>query len=148
MQKRVTSIVFVVCIWIAFSAAGTNAAVPGTSVLQVDAAAWKRLQRMDVGTRLKITVGSAEAVERYFVQLNDAELVVLNLTAKNLPRRQLLRMAADNPGWIAGTSKTTYRDNDVRIGPEGLFVKDQRVAELAAVVEWIPRGQITSVDKG
>jgi hypothetical protein len=148
MQKRVTSTVFVVCIWLALSAAGTNAAVPGTSVPQVDAAAWKRLQRLDAGTRLKIAVGSAEAVERYFVQLNDAELVVLNLTAKDLPRRQLLRMAADNAAWIAGTSKTTYRDNSVRIGPEGVFVKDQKVAELAAVVEWIPRGQITSVDKG
>jgi len=148
MQKRVKSIVLVVCAWLALSVAGTNAAVPGTSVLQVDAAAWKRLQRLEVGTRLKITVGTAEAVERYFVQLNDSEIIVLNLTGKNLPRRQLLRMAADNPGWIADTSKTTYRDNSLRIGPDGLFVRDQKVAELAEVVERIPRDRITSITKG
>jgi hypothetical protein len=147
MQKRMTSML-AACVWIAVSAAGTKAAIPGTSVLQVDAAAWKRVQRLDPGARLKLAVGTADAVERYFVQLNDAELVVLNLTAKNLPRRQLLQMAADNPEWIAGTSKTTYRDNDLRIGPDGVFVKDQKLADLTAVVEHIPRGQITSIAKG
>jgi len=148
MQKRVKSIVLVVCAWLALSVVGTNFKKKGTSVLQVDAAAWKRLQRLDVGTRLKITVGTPEAVERYFVQLNDSEIIVLNLTGKNLPRRQLLRMAADNPGWIADTSKTTYRDNSLRIGPDGLFVKDQKVAELADIVERVPRDRITSITKG
>ena len=57
-------------------------------------------------------------------------------------------MVADNPGWIANTSKTTYRDNGVRIGPDGLFVGDQKMAELAEVVERIPRDRITSITKG
>jgi len=108
---------------------------------------WKRVQRFDVGTRVKVTVGTAPAVERYFVLLNDAEVVVLNLTAENIPKRRLLGMAADNPSWIAGTSKTTYRDSDLRIGPEGVFVKDQKVAELGQVVERIPRARITSISK-
>lgn len=148
MQKRVTSILLVVCMWIASPAAArTNAPIPGTGTLQMDDAAWKRLQRLDPGSRLKITVGNTAAVERYLVQLNESELIVLNLTAKKLPRRQLLQMAADNPAWVAGTSKTMYKDNNLRIGPDGVFVKDQKIAELAEVVEHIPRGQISSVAK-
>lgn len=139
MQKRVKGIVFVVCVWMAASvAAGT---------LQVDDAGWKRLQRLEPGARVKLTINN-ETVERYFVQLNSSELVVLNLTSKNLPKGHLLRMVADNPAWMAGTSKTTYRDNDLRVGPDGLFVKDQKLAELAQVVEHIERGQVTSVSKG
>jgi hypothetical protein len=147
MQTLVKPVVFLVWMSIGPSAiAGTNAALPGTSSpIEVDAAMWKRLQRLDAGARLKVTVGGAAAVERYFVQLNDTELIVLNLTAANLPKRQLLRMAADNPAWIAGTSKTTYRDNNLRIGPDGVFVKDQKVAELAQVVERIPRDRVTVV---
>jgi hypothetical protein len=72
---------------------------------------------------------------------------VLNLSAPDLPKRQLLNMAIDNPSWIAGTSKTTYRDNSLRIGPDGLFVKNKKVAQLNQVVEWIPREKVTAVQK-
>jgi hypothetical protein len=108
---------------------------------------WKRVQRFDVGTRVKVTVGSSPAVERYFVLLSDTELIVLNLTAENLPKRRLLGMATDNPSWIAGTSKTSYRDSDLRLGPDGVFLKDMKLADLGQVVERIPRDRITSIAK-
>jgi hypothetical protein len=149
MRKLVKAVAFFVWILTGVSVvSGTSVRLQGISTLQAGATDWKRLQRLDPGARLKLTIGTAAAVERYFVQLNDSELIVLNLTAKNLPRRQLLRMAADNPGWIANTSKTTYRDNSLRIGPDGLYVRDQKVAELAEVVERIPRDRITSFAKG
>jgi hypothetical protein len=148
MRKLVKAVAFFVSILAGASGvSGTSVRLQGISTLQAGASDWKRLQRLDPGVRLKLTIGTAAAIERYFVQLNDSELIVLNLTAKNLPRRQLLRMAADNPGWIANTSKTTYRDNSLRIGPDGLFVRDQKVAELAEVVERIPRDRITSFTK-
>jgi hypothetical protein len=136
-------------VWMSIGAsaiAGTNAAPGTSSLIEVDTATWKRLQRFDPGARLKVTVGDA-AVERYFVMADEKELIVLNLTASNLPKSQLRNMAADNPAWIAGTSKTTYRDNNLRIGPDGVFVKDQKLADLAEVVERIPRGRITAVVK-
>jgi hypothetical protein len=122
-------------------------AASAAASLHVDDVEWKRIQRFDVGTRVKVTTVGAPAIERYFVQLSDMELIVLNLTAANLPKRQLLNMAVDNPSWIVGTSKTTYRDNTLRIGPDGVFVKDQKIAELAEVVERIPRGKVTSITK-
>jgi len=150
MQKLFRAVVLISCLSIAASvAAGTNAAPLGASApLQADEAMWKRVQRFDPGARVKIVVGGGVAAERYFVQLTDTELIVLNLTAPNLPKRQLLSMAADNPAWIAGTSKTTYRENNLRIGPDGVFVKDEKRADLAQVVEHIPRDRITSVSKG
>jgi hypothetical protein len=146
MQTLVKPVVFLVWVSIGASAvAGTNAALPGTSrMIEADVATWKRVQRLDPGARVKITVAGT-AVERYFVRADDHELIVLNLGAANLPKRQLLNMAIDNPAWIAGTSKTTYRDNNLRIGPDGVFVKDQKVADLAQVVERIPRDRVTLV---
>jgi len=123
-------------------------AVVGTNVVfGADETMWKRVQRLDPGARVKITLEGAAPVERYFVQVNDTKLIVLNLSAPDLPKRQLLNMAIDNPSWIAGTSQTTYRDNSLRIGPDGLFVKDKKVAELNQVVEWIPREKVTAVQK-
>lgn len=123
-------------------------AVVGTNVVfGADETMWKRVQRLDPGARVKITLEGAAPVERYFVQVNDTKLIVLNLSAPDLPKRQLLNMAIDNPSWIAGTSKTTYRDNSLRIGPDGLFVKNKKVAQLNQVVEWIPREKVTAVQK-
>ena len=110
-----------------------------------DEVQWKHVQRMDPGTRITVTVDGAAPVERYFVQLRDAELIVLNLSAPDVPRRQLLNMAKDNPQWMSDTSKTTYKDNDVRVGPDGVFVKEKKVAGLDEVVEHIPRARVSAL---
>ena len=100
---------------------------------------------MDSGTRITVTVEGAAPAERYLVKLTDAELVVLNLSAPDLPKRQLLGMAKDNPDWMAGTAKTTYKDNGLRVGPDGVFVKDRKVADLGQVVEHLPRARVTAI---
>jgi hypothetical protein len=112
-----------------------------------DDSPWKRVQRMDPGTRITVSVDGAAPAERYLVQLSDTELVVLNLSAPDLPKRQLLNMAKDNPEWMAGTSKTIYKDSGVRIGPDGVFVKDKKVANLADVIEHIVREKVMSIQK-
>ena len=137
--------------WLAFASfllvAAASSALAATGIEHVDEVIWKRVNRFDVGTRVKVMVVGAAAVERYFVQLSDTELIVLNLTSDNLPRRQLLNMAIDNPEWIANTSKTTYRDNNLRVGPDGIFVKNKKVAELNQVIQRIPRARVTAIQK-
>ena len=110
-------------------------------------AVFKRARRLEPGARVTVTIAGAAPVERYFVLLNSAELVVLNLGAPGLPKRHLLDMAIDNPAWMAATSKTTYRDNNLRVGPDGVFVSDTKLADLTAVVERIPREKIASIAK-
>lgn len=106
---------------------------------------WKRVQRMDPGSKLTVTVDGAAPAERYFVQLSESELVVLNLTSAELPKRQLIEMAKDNPEWMAGTAKTTYRDNNLRVGPDGVFVKDKKLCNLDDLVVHIPRAKVTAI---
>jgi len=112
-----------------------------------NAAMWKRARRLEPSTRVTVTVSGAAPVERYFVRLDSAELVVLNLSAPGLPKRQLLNMAVDNPAWMAATAKMIYKDNNLRVGPEGVFVKDRKIAELTDVVEHLPRATVASIVK-
>jgi len=101
--------------------------------------------RFEPGTRVVVTVVDAVPVERYFVSIDADDLVVLNLTASNLPKRHLINMTIDHPDWMSATSKTIYKDNDIRVGPSGVFVKDRKLADLDQVVEHIPRARVKSI---
>ena len=107
----------------------------------------KRAKKLDPGTRITVTVGGAPPAERYFVLIDSVELVVLKLDAPGLPKRRLLNMAIDNAAWMAATYRVIYKDNDVRVGPDGVFVKDRKVCDLKDVVERIPREKLVSIDK-
>ena len=106
-----------------------------------------RATRFDPGTRVKVSVSGGPPVQRYFVLLDSVELVVLNLDMQGLPRRQLLNMAIDNPAWMAATYRANYRDNNVRVGPEGVFVKDKKLCDLGEVVERILREKVTDLSR-
>jgi len=110
-------------------------------------AIWKRARRFDPGTRVAVTVAGGAPLERYFVLVDSVELVVLNLGTPGLPKRQLLNMTIDNAAWMAATYRTTYKDNNLRVGPDGVFVKDRKLADLDQVVERIPREKVVSIDK-
>ena len=105
----------------------------------------ERAKRYSPGTRVTVTVADSAPIRRYFVFLDSAELVVLNLDTPGLPKRQLLNMAIDNPDWMAATNRTTYKDNGLRVGPDGVFAKDRKLADLSQVVERIPRERIVSI---
>ncbi len=156
MHKIASPIVLIACAAMAASSAtagytavaGTKAALLGTNAAQEADSAdamWKRVRRLEPGTRITVTVSGAAPVERYLVQLDDTELVVLNLGAPNLPTRQLLNMAITQPGWMAATAKTTYKNNSLRVGPDGVFVKDKKVANLSQVVEHVNRSRVSDV---
>ena len=110
-------------------------------------AVFKRAKKLDPGTRVAVTVSGAPPVERYFVLIDTVELVVLKLDAPGIPKRALLNMAIDNAAWMAATYRTIYKNNGVRVGPEGVFVKEKKVADLKDVVERIPRDKLVSIDK-
>ena len=108
---------------------------------------FKRARRLEPGSRVVVNVKDAPPMPRYFVLVDSVELVVLNLSADGLPKRQLLNMAIDNPAWMAAMYRTTYKDGAVRVGPDGVFVKDRRICALAEVVERIPQERIVSIEK-
>jgi len=95
MRNLVRPIGFVACMLVAAAASAG------------DDVQWKRVQRLDPGARITVAVDGAAPAERYFVKLDEHELVVLNLTAADLPKRQLIEMAKDNPDWMATTAKAS-----------------------------------------
>ena len=101
--------------------------------------------RIEPAAKVMITIEGSDAVERYFVRLDDDTLTVLNLNAPGLPRRRLLGMAAERPEWLAATWKTTYKDGSLQVGPDGVFLNGRKLANLAQVVERIPRARIVSL---
>ena len=110
-----------------------------------DGVQWKRVERVDPGTKIAVGVDGGAMAERYFVRLSDSELIVLNLTGVDLPKRQLIEMTKDNPKWMADTDKSSYKDNSLRVGPDGVFVKDRKVGNLDEVVLHIPRTKVTAI---
>jgi len=118
-----------------------------SAVLDDPMTVFKRAKRLEPGARVTVRISGAAPAERYFVRLDSTELIVLKLDAAALPKRRLLNMAIDHPDWMAATDRTIYKDDSVRIGPGGVFVKDRKVAELHDVVEHVARENIVSLDR-
>jgi hypothetical protein len=91
---------------------------------------WNRTRRLTPGTKVIVTLEGAGP-----------------LSGASLPGRQLITMAVDHPDWLSNTWKTIYKDNSLRVGPQGVFKADRRLADLGEVVERIPRARVVSVVK-
>ena len=76
-------------------------------------------------------------------------LIVLNLTDPTLQgtsTRVLRDMAANHPEYFAAVQRAgTFRQDNVRIGRDGLFVADRKIADLDRVVETIARNDVSEI---
>ncbi len=109
---------------------------------------WERLRKLEPGTELEVTVRGVELGTRYFILADESGITALNVTAGTLPRRargMLRDMASKNPKYFAvGAVFSASVNKNVRVGPEGVFVADQKVADLEQLVERIDRTDIES----
>jgi hypothetical protein len=106
---------------------------------------WSRLGRLEPGTAITVTVQGATPSKRYIVSTNEANLILLDLTHQGLPRaaaRILRDMATSHPEYFASVEAQVFMERDLRIGPSGVFLADQKVADLGQVVERISRTDI------
>jgi len=80
---------------------------------------------------------------------DDSVLIVLNLTAPTLPAtsaRVLRDMAASHPEYVVAAQKAgAFRQENVRVGRDGVFVSDRKVADLNQVVETIARNDVSEI---
>jgi hypothetical protein len=83
------------------------------------------------------------------VAADELALIVLNLTQPGLPSgamRILRDMASQHPEYFVAVQKSgTFAQDDVRIGRDGLFVADQRIADLEQIVESIARSDVSEI---
>ena len=110
---------------------------------------WSRVGRLQAAAEITVTPKRASPVRRYFVTADDSRLVVLNLAVASLPSsaaHTLRDMAAQHPDHILAAQKTgAFRQNNVRVGRDGVFVSDRKIAELDEIVESVPRDHVREI---
>jgi DNA-binding NarL/FixJ family response regulator len=111
-------------------------------------AGWQTLRKLDPARPLVITTAAA-TVTRTFVAADDRTLTVLNLNMPALSeasKRQLLDLTRASPLALvdaAGGSPKLFEA--FRFGPDGVFLRGQKVAELGEIVERVPIGDVLTI---
>jgi hypothetical protein len=110
---------------------------------------WSRVAQVEPGADITVTTKNIQSERRYFVMADRSRLIVLNLSRPTLPAAsiQVLRnIAAHHPAYFAALEKNaTFVQDNVRIGSDGLFVADRKVADLEQVVETIARNDVSEI---
>jgi hypothetical protein len=111
---------------------------------------WSRVRKLASGTEIIMTVKGSPSVRRSLVAADDSDLSVLNVGDPALPAaaRDVLRdVATTHPESFQAAKKggTFVLEKNVRVEPDGVFVADRKVTDLAQVVEQYGRPDITEI---
>jgi hypothetical protein len=111
---------------------------------------WASVRRLAPGTEVIVTVRGSRSGIRHVVSASDSVLTVLNLADRSLPEaatRALLNIAANHSEYLAGakTGGTFLFDKRVRVASDGVFVADQKVADLGQVIETVARTDVVEI---
>jgi hypothetical protein len=106
---------------------------------------WSRLRTLKPGTAITVTVQGGHPTKRYVVLADESNLIVLTVDYPGLPlaaARILRDMATSHSEHFATVGVQVFVERDLRMGPSGVFLADQKVADLGQVVERISRTDI------
>lgn len=107
---------------------------------------WSRVRMLKPGAEITIAVRGSDLIRRSVVQAEATHITVLNLTDLALPQklaRVLMNAASTHPETF--TRRGALIDGDVSVGPLGIFLRGQKVAEVRDVVETIARDDIAEI---
>ena len=98
------------------------------------------------GTFVMLAVRGGAPVPRTFVHASEADIVILNASIPALSEdgvKTLRELAARDPGaFIAAEGGASRVIDDVRLARDGVFISTRKVAELAQILERIPRADL------
>jgi hypothetical protein len=105
--------------------------------------------RVAPGTEVIVTVQGAQPERRYLVRAGESDLTLLNVDDPAIPsavRRLLLDIASTHAADLADAPNGhTFIEKSVRVGPDGVFVADRKVGDLAEIVRTIPRASVVEI---
>src|SRR5215831_10430309 len=132
-MKSALSLVLVVCL--------VGSAVPLNAQQRVEPSA---IHKLEPGTAVDVTIRGDPSGTRYFVAADDSEITLLRLTEPTLPdavKRVLRKTATDHPDYLLGAQRggLFLLEKTVSLTPNGVFVAEQKVADIGQVVERILR---------
>ena len=110
---------------------------------------WRRAATVQPGQAITLRTRNHERVDRYILSVGDSRITVLNLSDPGLPRRvtnALLEIASEHPEFFESAFKgaTSVVDN-LRLSPAGVFLNNQKVADLQRLVEIVARTEVDEI---
>ena len=112
---------------------------------------WSHVRKLEPGTEITVTANGSQSGKRYVLSIDESAITVLNLANPSLPvaATEVLRdLASHNPGHFIDAQKggTTFLlDKNVRLGSEGVFLADQKIADLGQIVERTRRTDVVEI---
>ena len=94
-----------------------------------------------------VTVKGSQPDKRYFVWAEESDLRVLNLTDPTLPPAAMRVLPDTTSNHLEDLTPQTgaFVDKEVRVGLDGVFVADRKVADLGQIVERIVRTDVAEI---
>ena len=109
---------------------------------------WSDVQKLDPATEVLIAVADSAPLEEVFLLADPSSLFVLDKNVTSTFGREAERTIRD----IATTHAVEivggggqFISNDVRLGPDGVFVSNRKVAELSQVIRRIDRSDVVQL---
>jgi len=117
---------------------------------QSDDAGWTGVRKLAPGKAVILTIKDAPAITRQLVAADDSTLTVLNADTPALTAdaaNVLRRAASIHPNYLDGARNggRFVLEKDVRVEPDGVFVADRKLADLAQVVERYERSDVREI---
>ena len=110
---------------------------------------WTRERELGPAAEITVTTTRSPASPWMLVSVDDSHLTVLNVGNPALSRssvRILREMAVRYPDAFSATHAGSLVQDDVRVGSDGVFVGNRKVAAFDEIVEAIGRGDVIEID--
>jgi len=107
---------------------------------------WEQAKKLKAGTEIDLTVTNAQPTKVRFLFADDAILLTLNPTSPKQPERIERSLVSLGPRWYYVVNQgAAFTSEQLRVSQEGVFDGDQKLAELADVVQQTPRAIVTGI---
>ena len=107
---------------------------------------WEQAKKLKAGTEIDLTVTNAQPTKVRFLFADDAILLTLNPTSPKQPERIERSLVSLGPRWYYVVNQgAAFTSEQLRVSREGVFDGEQKLAELADVVQQTPRANVTAI---
>ncbi len=111
---------------------------------------WSHVTGINRGDDILLTTHGSQPLRRFLVRADDAELVVLDLSNDAITEEAsglLIEAVAETPECFerARDGETCRPGMGLRLGADGLFVADRKIAELRQILQTVPRHEVAEV---
>jgi hypothetical protein len=129
-----------------FGRAALTRAVASATSPQLPTVDWERLTRVAFGREVFVAVGDQPARSWQFLAVDPSSLTLLDVSA--LPadaRRAMVQIARENAGALSANSREIVERGDVRLAPDGLFLRGRKLCDKMALTQVLSRESVREV---